>query len=234
MRKIIIAFLVIGWCATGIAQTVNEFGISLYPHFSDRRLSYFGNPEQSFLDSIQRNEISRPSYEISVYWQAKGEKVGLYVGLGYLNTGFRTSFDTLENAPAEFPNAFKVRTDHKNINLTLPVEVNFSHKINDYNEFSFGLGFALSYNLTNFENELYYSSKKHIGNVTNEVGTVGYNRFNTAFQSSVGWRHTFKNGLSFHLQPMFRMWLKPTKQVNDFFRNLYSLGIRTSFTFSNN
>ncbi len=232
MRKMFVVFVLIASFFQVNAQQSSELGISLYPHFSDRRLLYVGNYKQSFIDSIDRNEMSRPSYEISLFWQKRSEKIGFYTGIGFLNTGYRTAIDTIENAPDQYPNANRRRIDLKNINITLPIELNFFQQINDYNEFSFGLGLAFSYNIRNYENNLYYSGNEYMGPIENNIGTAGHTRINTAFQSSVGWKHTFKNGFSFHLEPLFRMWFKPIQTQGEFARNLYSLGIRTSFTFN--
>lgn len=231
MRKIFIGIILTSFAFQMHAQQNSEFGISLYPHFSDRRLSYFEELDKDFLDSIELNEMSRLSYEVNLFWQKRSEKVGFYIGLGFLNTGYRTSIDTIEYRPDEYPNANGLRVDLKNINITIPVELNFFQKINDNNEFSFGLGLALSYNVQNYENQLFYSGSEYLGKVIHNTGVENYNRFNTAIQTSVGWKHAFKNGLAFHLEPMFRMWFKPIRPGDRFLRNLYSLGVRTSFTF---
>ncbi|HHB51664.1 MAG TPA: hypothetical protein ENK75_01270 [Saprospiraceae bacterium] len=182
MRKIFIGFIIIISALQAGAQVGSEFGVSLYPHFSDRRLGYSRAYKQEFIDSIDRNEISRPSYEISLFWQKRSEKIGFYTGVGFLNTGYKTSIDTIENAPDLYPNANRKRLDLKNINITLPVELNFFQRINDYNEFSFGLGLAISYNIQNYDNNLYYSGEQFLGIIENNIGTEGHNRINTAFQ----------------------------------------------------
>lgn len=223
-RTIIFALLLFNYCLLE-AQTTFDVGLSLYPNLSNRRLIAFGNlseKEQNRLDSL---EMNRPSYSIGLTAGWKGNKAGLLFGLNYMNTGYRT---IKQSIPADDPQseiASSRRFTYQNINLEVPVDLQFFHELSEGNSIFFMMGLAFSFNLQN-KNQVILFSGENRSRETLDVNQDDFRLFNYAFQTGMGWEKTFSERFALVVQPNFRFWFKGVLEDDELNRSLYSFGLR--------
>lgn len=228
----LILFVVIT-LATGLsiaAQATFSWGVELFPHYGHRRLAVNESFTQLQIDSLEAAEAYRPGIGAGFFLSWRVEKIGFQMGLGYLNTGYRSR---LAPFPATDPNSINFK-DFRQVFRTQQVEVptalNFYQRLSEKNEFNFMFGLSLGVNITNDDILVRYTDE-----VSDQVITdpeFKFKRVNLAFQTGMGWEHHFSQRFTLSLQPTFRFWLRglyPNDTAIN--RNLYQLGLRTTIRF---
>lgn len=230
MRNIFFILFSLFFFSTSFGQSF-EWGISLHPNFSNRRLIALGiNTSEQDIITLDSFEMNRPSYSGGIFVNWQSDKLGLFIGLNYMSTGYGTlKYSVIPTDPL-FGQADDVKLFHTNTNIELPFIVQFIQRPSEKNSIYFNMGGAFSFNLQNSVNSVYYNGQeKFTTEKTKQDGSL-YRKFNYAFQTGMGWKHTFDNGFAVSIEPVFVMWLKGILKDNELNRSIYSLGLKTSFT----
>ncbi len=207
-----------------------EWGLSVHPNFSNRRLIALGNYTEEDIVTIDSMETARPSYSAGVFANWQSEKVGLYLGLNYMSTGYRSIRNIILPDDPLRQNYTHERFVYENTNVEIPVFLQFIQRPDEKNAIYFNLGTSLSVNLQNKEKTVYYSEGSRTTGEVRELDINDFRKINYAFQTGFGWKRTFENGMAVTLEPVFVMWIKGVLKSGDLNRSIYSLGIRTSFS----
>jgi hypothetical protein len=228
MKNILIFFILI-FSIPSFAQSF-EWGVSLHPNFSNRRLIALGIYSEQDIVTIDSMETSRPSYSGGVFANWQGEKIGLFVGLNYMSTGYRSIKNIIWEDDPLSPKYSHQRFNYENKNIEIPIVLQFIQRPDEKNSIYFNLGMALSYNLQNTEKSIYYSGEEKITGETTKLSQDPFRRTNYALQTGMGWKYAFDSGFAITIEPVFVMWVKGILKDTELNRSIYSLGLRTSFT----
>lgn len=160
----------------------------------------------------------------------RGEKLGFHTGINFMDAGYRTVKEpTPENDP-NIPLGFERRFAFQNSYLEIPAEVNFYQSLGERNAFYFMMGAAISANLSNRYDSLYYSGERITG-LHRQDDSDDFRTINYAFQTGMGWEHMFNDRLMMVLTPTFKFWMRGVLKENDLNRNLYSIGLNARLMF---
>jgi hypothetical protein len=220
------------FCTLIMAQDSGfSWGISLYPNSSGRRLVALGNYDEQFIRDIEALETTKFSYSTGLVAEWRAEKLGLRIGLNYMNSGYQTirrDFGADEPNPQ---NASQIREQFENTYIETPIAFLFSHNLKEGSALFFMLGASLALNLTNQTNTILYFGET---TQSERSATEGdFRPFNYAFQSGIGWTTNLGERFTLVVQPHFQFWLKGILEDNLVNRNLYSLGLKTAFMLNN-
>ena len=207
-----------------------EWGLSVHPNFSDRRLIALGDITDQEIETLDSLENNRPSYSSGIFVNWQSEKLGLYLGLNYMNTGYSTLKQPIPTGHSLFGQATNLKQVYINTNIELPFVVQFIQRPNEKNAIYFNMGGAFSYNIRNTLKTVYFDGQETFSTEKETQDPTFFRKFNYAFQTGMGWKHTFDNGLAFTVEPTFVMWLKGVLINTELNRSIYSIGLRTSFT----
>lgn len=228
MNKVLSLFFLL-FAVTSFGQSF-DWGISLHPNFSNRRLIAIGNYSEQDIVTIDSLETARPSYSCGVFANWQSEKIGFYLGLNYMSTGYRSIKNFILPDDPLSQNYTHQRFVYQNKNIEIPITLQFIQQPNDKNAIFFNLGTALSYNLQNTEKTIFYSGESKTNGETIVLDGDNFRKVNFAFQTGMGWKRSFESGLAITLEPVFVMWIKGILKNSDLNRSVYSLGIRTSIS----
>ena len=224
MQKHFLLACLLCLAGTMIGQTTFDWGISLYPNVSNRRLIAFSNISDREIIRLDSLESGRFSYSAGLNAGWRGGKVGFYFGLNYMDTGYKTlkgGFAIDEPNPREASNR---RFVYKNTNLEVPVELKFYQELKDGSHFYFMLGGAMSINLqNNFNTILYFGDSQELERTKDERE---FRSTNFAFQTGMGWEKALSDKIILAVQPTFQFWTKGVLVDNELNRNLYSFGLK--------
>jgi len=231
MKKPLIALALFLVAATALtAQPTFRWGLNLYPNLTNRRLIALSNISQSAIDSIEKREVSRPSWSAGVTAGWRGKKLGFHTGINYMDAGYRTvKEDTPEDDP-KLPLGRQRRFAFQNNYLEIPAEVNFYQSLGERSAFYFMLGTAISINTTNRTDTFYYSGERITG-VHQQDDSDDFRTINYAFQTGMGWEYAFSERFMMVLSPTFKFWMRGVLKENDLNRNLYSIGLNARLMF---
>lgn len=213
-----------------LAQQYSGIGINLFPNYSHRRLVNFDISMQAQADSLEANEMARPSYATGLILSYRGRKAGMQVGLNYSQTGYRGKRQEIPFGDPNRANFNEQQYQFRAQSIEVPFSVQFYQSLSDQDDFFFALGSGISYNLSNqniitrFNGE---TSDREVNNDDNE----DFRKVNYSFQTAMGWEHKFGDRLVMSIAPTFRLWLAGVKRDVLLNRNLYQFGIRTTFRF---
>ncbi|MEL6970966.1 MAG: porin family protein [Bacteroidota bacterium] len=224
-RFVIMLILVISAGTSLVAQQYSGLGINLFPNYSHRRLVNFDISLQNEADSLELNEISRPSYATGFFLSYRGRKAGVQVGLNYSQTGYR---GTRQQIPFGDPNRVNFNEQQYQFraqNIELPFAVQFYQTLSDSDDFFFMLGSGISYNLSNQNIITRFNGETSAREVMDDEDD-DFRRINYSFQTAMGWEHKFSDRFVMSLAPTFRLWLAGVKRDALLNRNLYQFGIR--------
>ncbi|MEL6657163.1 MAG: outer membrane beta-barrel protein [Bacteroidota bacterium] len=224
-RFVIMLILMISAGTTLVAQQYSGIGINLFPNYSHRRLVNFDISLQNEADSLELNEISRPSYATGFFLSYRGRKAGVQVGLNYSQTGYR---GTRQQIPFGDPNRVNFNEQQYQFraqNIELPFAVQFYQTLSDTDDFFFMLGSGISYNLSNQNIITRFNGETSAREVLDDEDD-DFRRVNYSFQTAMGWEHKFSDRFVMSLAPTFRLWLAGVKRDALLNRNLYQFGIR--------
>ena len=212
------------------AQDTFDWGLNLYPNYSDRRLISFNAISDSTILLIDQRENGRFSYSAGLIAGWRGKKASFNFGLNYMNTGYQT---VKEPIPADDPapeGADSRRFVFQNTNLEVPLEVNFYQELSPGTEFYFMLGWTFSYNLNNRIKTIYFlPENRQTESVTDE--TEEFRKFNYGFQTGIGMEKTFSDRYALVVGPQFQFWFKGVYAEDNLNRSLYSFGLKIAFKF---
>jgi hypothetical protein len=207
-----------------------EWGVTLHPNFSNRRLIALGLYSEEDIVTIDSMEAARPSYSGGVFANWQNEKIGLYVGVNYMSTGYRSIKNIILPDDPLSQNYTHQRFVYENRNIEIPIILQFIQRPDEKNAIYFNLGTAISYNVQNKNSTIFYTRETQFRDDIYEPEIDDFRRVNYAFQTGFGWKRTLDNGMAVTLEPVFVMWIKGILKSNDLNRSIYSLGIRTSFS----
>lgn len=207
-----------------------EWGVSLHPNFSNRRLIALGNYSEEQIVTIDSMEAARPSYSAGIFANWQSEKIGLYLGLNYMSTGYRSIKNIILPDDPLSQNYTHQRFVYENMNIEIPAFLQFIQRPDEKNAIYFNLGTALSFNLKNKNRTIYYTRETTTRGEVTEPDESNFRKVNYAFQTGFGWKRTFDNGMAITLEPVFVMWIKGILKSGDLNRSIYSIGLRTSFS----
>ena len=229
MRKLFFLSCLLCFANTLMSQTTFDWGISLQPNLSNRRLIAFSNISEAEVVRLDSLENSRFSYSAGIMAGWRGGKGGFYVGLNYMDTGYRTlrgPFAADEPNPRE---ASERRFVHKNINIEIPAELQFFQELKNDNYFYFMLGIAMSVNVQNNLNTiLYFGDTSEVIRAREEEE---FRRTNFAFQTGMGWEKVLSEKFAMIVQPTFKFWMRGVLVNNELNRNLYSFGLKLAIKY---
>ncbi len=161
MKKPLIALALFLVAATALtAQPTFRWGLNLYPNITNRRLVVLTNITQPAIDSIEKREVSRPSWSAGFTAGWRGKKLGFHTGINYMDAGYRTMKEDTPEADPNLPLGRQRRFAFQNSYLEVPAEVNFYQSLGERSAFYFMLGTAISINTTNRYDTFYYSSER--------------------------------------------------------------------------
>lgn len=225
-KRLFFISLLLGSVAAA-AQDGPQWGITAFPNYSGARIAAGSTINKDAIDSLELRETARPSlsWGLAVQWRA--EKIGFRTGFQIADTGYRSIREDIP-AGVEAPDgALTRRVDYRNILIELPAEVLFLHELNPRNRLNFMMGFNAAYNLSNYEDNIFFSGEK-IGRVRNQLDNDAFERLQLGFQTGLGWQRDVGQGLIFFAQPTFYFWysglLAETEDLN---RSLYAIGLKT-------
>lgn len=230
MKKLFpVIFLLLG-CLTLSAQSF-YWGAYLYPNYSSRRLiAIDANLSEQMLQDIEDRETGKFSISGGGHAGWRGEKAGFQFGLGVAETGYRTVREPIPPDSPDAPNASQQRFIYRNINLELPIELQFIHELDYRNFFYFMLGGVGSYNLANQEIKILYDGDiRERGDDPEPEGD--YRRSNFAFQAGLGWERNIGGSTHLYLQPNFQFWLSGLYRDASINRSLYNFGLKLGVKF---
>ncbi len=208
------------------SQARAGWGLSLEPSLSGRRLVGFGLPDAEIkrLDSLERNTLG---YGAGLFYSMRGEKVGVQIGLNYVQLGYDTRRTLLpENSP--YRDGYdEIREGFRSRLLELPFSLLFYQSLGSRDDFYFLLGANAGFALSQTTNLTLYNESSSERISLEPEGD--FRRLNFAFRTGMGWEHLLGTNWVLSLQPTFTFWLngvlQETLEVN---RNLYSLGLRVA------
>lgn len=227
-RLLITLILGIGGSISLVAQQYSGIGINLFPNYSHRRLVNFDISMQAQADSLETNEISRPSYATGLVLSYRGRKAGVQVGLNYSQSGYRGTRQPIPFGDPQRANFNEQQYQFRAQSIEVPFSIHFYQNLSDNDDFFFVLGSGLSYNFSNqniitrFNGET--SSREILENDDDDFRKVNY-----SFQTAMGWEHKFSDRIVMSIAPTFRLWLAGIKRDALLNRNLYQFGIRATF-----
>lgn len=226
-RLVLILFLGLGSTLSLLAQQYSGIGLNLFPNYSHRRLVNFDISMQAQADSLEANEVARPSFASGLVLSYRGRKAGVQVGLNYSQTGYRGKRVPIPFSDPNFANFNEQQYQFRAQAIEVPFSVQFYQSLSDKDDFFFALGSGISYNISNqniitrFDGE---TSSREVVDIEDE----DYRRVNYSFQTAMGWEHKFGDRLVMSLAPTFRLWLAGVRRDALLNRNLYQFGIRTT------
>lgn len=228
MKNIIVLFFLF-FSFTTFSQSF-EWGVSVHPNYSNRRLIALGLYTEEDVAKIDSVETGLLSYSAGMFVNWQSEKMGLYLGLNYMKTGYQTiKHIILPDDPLADQYTHR-RSVFDNVNLEVPITLQFIQHPDDKNSIYFNLGTAFSLNLQNTQKEIFYNGETRTVEEPIKLEKDLFRDINYAFQTGFAWKHSFENGMAITLEPVFVMWLKGVLPSGDLNRSIYSLGLRTSFT----
>jgi hypothetical protein len=212
------------------AQRYSGYGINLFPQLSHRRLVNldFGSLAQT--DSLEANEIARPSFATGLVLSYRGEKAGVQTGLNYSQTGYQGKRVPLAFNDPNRANFNEERYGFRSQSIEIPFALLFYQNLSPKDDFFFMLGSGINYNLSNqsiitrFDGE---TSAREVNDIEND----DFRRINYAFQTGMGWEHKLSNNMVFSLAPTFRLWMAGVFKNALLNRNLYQVGLRATVRF---
>jgi hypothetical protein len=229
MTRLVLCLLLVSFTVVAFGQNYSGIGINLFPNLSHRRLVAFDTDAQNQIDSLEANEMARPSYAGGLVLSYRGKKAGVQVGLNYSQTGYR---GVRRNIPFNDPQAANFSEQaysFRSQQLEVPFSVLFYQALSDKDDFFFSLGSGLSYNLSNQDITTRYAGDISEREVAEAQGD--FRRINYAFQTSMGWEHRFNDKWVMSVAPAFRLWLGGLYRDEPLNRNLYQAGLRVTFRF---
>ena len=230
MKKIFLFLFSLSFIGISFGQSF-EWGISLHPNFSNRRLiALDANVTEQDIITVDSFEVNRISYSGGIFVNWQSDKLGIFVGLNYMSTGYGTLQFPVSVSDPLFGQATELKQLYTNTNIELPFIAQFIQRPDEKNAIYFNMGGAFSYNIQNNLVSVYYNGQEQFSRESSKQDGSVFRKFNYAFQTGMGWKHTFNNGFAFSIEPIFIMWLKGVLKSNQLNRSIYSLGIRTSFT----
>jgi len=229
MSRYLFLFLLISVASSSLlAQQYSGIGINLFPNYSHRRLVNFDISMQAQVDSLELNEVARPSYSGGFFLSYRGSKAGVQVGLNYSQSGYRGKRQTIPFGDPNRANFNEQQYQFRAQSIEVPFSVQFYQNLSDKDDFFFALGSGISYNIINqdiitrFNGE---TSDREVSDIEND----DFRRINYSFQTAMGWEHKFSDRIVMSLAPTFRLWLGGIKRDALLNRNLYQFGLRLTF-----
>ena len=224
-RFVFVLVLMISSSLSLLAQQYSGIGLNLFPNLSHRRLVNFDISLQQQADSLETNEIARPSYATGFFLSYRGRKAGIQVGLNYSQTGYRGT-----RVPIPFGDPNRVNFNEQQYqfraqNIEVPFAVQFYQNLSDKDDFFFMLGSGISYNLSNQNIITRFNGENSSREVIDDEDD-DFRRVNYSFQTAMGWEHKFSDRFVVSLAPTFRLWLAGVKRESLLNRNLYQFGLR--------
>lgn len=216
--------------STLMAQRYSGIGVNLFPNYSHRRLVNFDFMGQALADSLEVNEIARPSYAGGVVLSYRGQKAGVQFGVNYSQTGYRG-----KRTPIPFNDPNRANFDDQQYNfraqqIEVPFAIVFYQNLSDKDDFFFLLGSGLSYNLSNQDIVTRFNGENSAREV-NKIESDDFRKVNYSFQTAMGWEHKLSDRMVFSIAPTFRLWLAGIYRDALLNRNLYQFGLRATVRF---
>lgn len=230
MRIQILLLFVI--CTTLLQAQENRsagYGIELFPHLSNRRLVAFDLSNQVEIDSIQANEYTLPSYGVGVFLNYRGEKIGLRMGLNYMELGYRGKKVAI---PFDDPFASQfseIEYTFKTQQIEAPVSFIFYQQLSEKDEFYFLLGTGISYSLGN--KDIYTRFEDGAQETATTDAPQDFRPLNFSLQTGMGWEHHFKKNITLDIAPVFKLWMSGLYKAEILNRNLYQIGLKIGIRF---
>ncbi len=214
-----------------IGQSTFSWGLNLYPNLSDRRLVNTGgllsDKAMAEIDKIEKTQFG---YAVGLDMQWQAEKIGLNLGLRYMNAGYNIGRTILlpDDPNVDFADESSGRFEQTR--LELPVEVLFFFNLSDEDAIFFTMGASFGYTLqTKNELTLYRNNNPETSLIDPEYPVRD---FNYAFQTGVGWQTQLNNKLQLSIQPNFQFWFKGIYEDEALInRNLFNFGVKLGLRF---
>jgi hypothetical protein len=231
MTRFIVSLLFLASVITPLcSQQYSGYGITFQPNFSHRRLVNFDISMQAQVDSLEANEIARPSYAAGLVLSYRGQKAGIQVGLNYSQLGYRGKRKEIPFNNPQSINFDEQQYQFRSQIIEVPFLLQFYQTLTAKDDFFFALGSGLSYNFSNQNIITYYngeSSSREVSKIENE----DYRRVNYCFQTAMGWEHKFGENFVMSIAPTFKLWMAGVQRDVLLNRNLYQMGLRMTFRF---
>ena len=228
--KTLISALFVFFLGNLLLAQDNSFtwGVQAYPNYSGRRLVALANYSDEEIQELEALETGMFGYSAGVMAEWRGDKLGMRLGLNYMNAGYQTIRQRLQQDDPNAPSEQQIQ--YVSNFIEVPVEFLFSHDLKEAKaSMFFMLGASFAYNFSNQTRTVEFFGET---NRSASVDTEGdFRTFHTAFQSGIGMELGIGERVILLFQPNFQFWLQGLLEDADLNRNLYSVGMKVGAFF---